>query len=212
MGDTSVYFLLGAPTSAGGSLGQTVAQRDAGSSKNRRFQQFRTKLGRNNVARETLIKRFTAQDCVERSRFGQEEGAWPLPIGQVNFVSASPVIYTRNTYVERSRAACFCNHQSFMHKLAAQVERMTPEEAAEYLAKIGAGHVLLRKLRELLKEIEGIDKEDVKGLLSAFLSVINSVAESIQILIDQMNEMAELQESVVHADKEGRSNRRRFKL
>lgn len=109
-------------------------------------------------------------------------------------------------------SAVSINDKALLHKLAAQVERMTPEEAAEYLAKIGAGHVLLRKLRELLKEIEGIDKEDVKGLLSAFLSVINSVAESIQILIDQMNEMAELQESVVHADKEGRSNRRRFKL
>ena len=89
---------------------------------------------------------------------------------------------------------------------------MSPQEAAEYLAKIGGGYALLRQSRKLIKELDDVDKEAIDGLLSAFLGVISSVAESLQIFFDQLSDAAELQEAVVHGDDEGRSNRHRLKL
>ncbi len=104
------------------------------------------------------------------------------------------------------------NDKAILHKLAEQVGKMSPEEAAEYLAKIGGGFAVLRNLRKLIKEIEGIDQKDVEGLLSAFLNIISSVADSIQVLLEQLDESEALQNAVVHGDEEGQANRHRLKL
>jgi hypothetical protein len=107
------------------------------------------------------------------------------------------------------------NQKALLHRLAGAVEGMTPQEAAEYMAKIGGGHVFLRNLRRLLRELEMIEKEDVKGLLCAFLETLSSIADGVERAFRQMAESAALQAAVVHGEdpEDGeRPGRRRLRL
>lgn len=107
------------------------------------------------------------------------------------------------------------NPKAMLHRLAAAIEGMTPEQAAEYMAKIGGGHVFLRNLRKLLKELDRVDQEDVKGLLFAFLETISTIASGIQMAFRQLSESAALQAAVVHGedpDEGDRPGRRRLRL
>ena len=107
------------------------------------------------------------------------------------------------------------NARAMLHQLAAQVERMSPQEAAEYLARIGANHAFLRNLRKLLKELEGVDKDQVKGLLFALLGALGSIASGLQTAFRQLSESAALQAAVVHGedpDDGDRPGRRRLRL
>lgn len=107
------------------------------------------------------------------------------------------------------------NQKALLHRLATAMEGMTPQQAAEYMAKIGGGHVLLRSLRKLLKELDLIEKDEVKGLLFAFLETISTIASGIQTALRQLTESAALQAAVVHGEdpEDGdRPGRRRLKL
>jgi hypothetical protein len=107
------------------------------------------------------------------------------------------------------------NPKAMLHRLAGAIEAMTPEEAAAYLAKIGGGHVFLRNLRRILKELDMVEKDDVKGLLFAFLETLSSIASGLQTAFRQLAESAVLQEAVAHGEdpEDGdRPGRRRLKL
>ena len=107
------------------------------------------------------------------------------------------------------------NQKAVLHRLAATVEGMTPQEAAEYMAKIGGGYVLLRNLRRILRELDMLDKEDVKGLLFAFLETLSSIAVGVERAFRQLAESAAVQEAVVHGEdpqEGGNSARRRLRL
>lgn len=108
------------------------------------------------------------------------------------------------------------NPKALLHQLAAAVEGMSPEQAAEYMAKIGGGHAFLRGLRKLLKDLELTDKTEVKGLLFAFLETISTIAGGLQMAFKQMATTAALQAAVVHGedpDEDGdRPGRRRLRL
>jgi hypothetical protein len=107
------------------------------------------------------------------------------------------------------------NPKAMLHQLAAAIEGMSPEEAAAYMAKIGGGHAFLRNLRKLLKDLDLIEKDEVKGLLFAFLETISTIASGIQLAFRQMSESAALQEALVNGedpDDGGRPGRRRLRL
>lgn len=107
------------------------------------------------------------------------------------------------------------NTKAMLHQLAAAIEGLTPEEAAAYMAKIGGGHAFLRNLRKLLKDLDLIEKDEVKGLLFAFLETISTIASGIQLAFRQMSESAALQEALVNGedpDDGGRPGRRRLRL
>lgn len=103
------------------------------------------------------------------------------------------------------------NPKALLHRLAAAVEGMSPEEAAAYLAKLGGGYAFLQRLRKLLKELDEIEAEEVKGLLFAFLETISTIASGLQKALQQLAESAALQEAVVHGDDPG-PGRRRIRL
>lgn len=107
------------------------------------------------------------------------------------------------------------NPKAMLHQLAAAIEGLSPEEAAAYMAKIGGGHAFLRSLRKLLKDLDLIEKDDVKGLLFAFLETISTIASGIQLAFKQMSESAALQEALANGadpDEGARPGRHRLRL
>jgi hypothetical protein len=107
------------------------------------------------------------------------------------------------------------NPKALLHRLAGSIEAMSPQEAAEYLARIGGGHVFLRNLRRILKELDMLEKDDVKGLLFAFLETLSTIASGLQTAFRQLAESAALQAAVVHGEEPedgDRPGRRRLKL
>jgi hypothetical protein len=107
------------------------------------------------------------------------------------------------------------NPKALLHRMATAVEGMTPQEAAEYLARIGGGHVLLRNLRKILTQLDMLEKEDVKGLLFSFLETLSAIASGLQTAFKLMAESAALQAAVAHGEvpeDDGRPGRRRLRL
>jgi hypothetical protein len=107
------------------------------------------------------------------------------------------------------------NPKAMLHQLAAAIEGLSPEEAAAYMAKIGGGHAFLRNFRKLLKDLDVIEKDEVKGLLFAFLETISTIASGIQLAFRQMSESAALQEALLNGDDPddgARPGRRRLRL
>jgi hypothetical protein len=107
------------------------------------------------------------------------------------------------------------NPKALLHRLATAVEGMSPQEAAEYLAQIGGGHLILRNLRRILMELDRIDKDEVKGLLFSFLETLSAIATGLQTAFKLMAESAALQAAVAHGEvpeDDGRPGRRRLRL
>jgi hypothetical protein len=69
--------------------------------------------------------------------------------------------------------------QAALRTMTGDLARMSPAEQAEYLAKIGAPFAVLSKLRAILKEIEGIDRALLEGLLLSFLKALGAVADGV---------------------------------
>ena len=80
-----------------------------------------------------------------------------------------------------------------LRDFAKQLKGLSPAEQAEYLAKLGAPFAVLGRLRKILKELEGVDKETVEGLLAAFLRALNVVAQGIKASLSLTEDYSALQ-------------------
>lgn len=98
-----------------------------------------------------------------------------------------------------------------LNALGSQIAKMTPEEMAEYLAKIGADFRLLRRLQKTLKDFNGIEAETVIGFLSMLCSALKKIKEALQVQLvltpEEVDMVAEAQFGVV-SNSPGRGRRR----
>ena len=98
--------------------------------------------------------------------------------------------------------------------LGEQIAKMSPEELAEYLAKIGGDFKLLRKLRRLLKEIDGVEAETAMGFLAMLGAALTQIVQALKLpLAMPQEELAVMSEEPI-GERSNRptGGRRRLKI
>lgn len=82
------------------------------------------------------------------------------------------------------------------HKIAepGTTGAMTPEEAAQYLAQIAGGHIALRRLRKLLKELDSKGAPGVMDLLVSFLAICKTIEDGLKELFEQLAQGQDLRD------------------
>lgn len=132
------------------------------------------------------------------------EAALSKSMGSNNAMMPSGVIFNAammpgwpfSTALVRDNALSAANSAA-LKQMNQHIEGLSPEEAAAYLAQIGGSYKFLKLIQKLLKEIEPINKEDVKGLLFGFLDVICSCLDALQNTYDFLAETHILEDALV---------------
>lgn len=68
-----------------------------------------------------------------------------------------------------------------LRELGQKLVAMTPEELAEYIAKIGGDHRLLRRIRRFLKQIDGEEGEMAMGFLAMLGAALGQIARALSL-------------------------------
>lgn len=105
---------------------------------------------------------------------------------------------------------------SALRDLGRTLERMTPEQMAEYLAKMGANYRVLEHLRRILRAAEKTDGEKLLGFLAVLGAAVGQVLEGLRASLALREESIALLAEVPAGgdmEREGMAaNRRRLRL
>ena len=98
--------------------------------------------------------------------------------------------------------------------VAAPLAHMSPEEMADYLARMGAQARLLKRLRHALKKLEGLETAAARGFLAAFLSAVETLMNGLAVAAEEHAQRIALRADLPDGDDpDGTSpTRRRLRL
>jgi hypothetical protein len=96
----------------------------------------------------------------------------------------------------------------------AQLSQMTPEEAAEYIAKMAAGFDFLLKVKKRLSATVAEEKEMLLGLFSFLGAALDALVRGLRMAVEQSLEQQEMlaEVQIERGQKPGKRGRQRLNL
>jgi hypothetical protein len=82
--------------------------------------------------------------------------------------------------------------QAALRKLAEPLAKMTPEEMADYLARMGVQAHWRRRLRAALARLEDLDTGEARGFLAVMLAALGSILSGLAASEAERSEAAQV--------------------